>query len=162
MAWPLNHARPITAHSSYQHVLGTLASHRPGMPQERRGAFRPIVTQRAALTVHTPPSYHIMEEALTTHHLISSNNRQSTVCIPSSSLTLSPHLLESFRIPHPRTNTHRQPFRGFQPSSHPHPYPTVYHPSSVCLSARTAPHPHGTCSCSCSCTAARRFDARRK
>jgi hypothetical protein len=58
VAWALNHALPISAHSSYQHVLGTLASHRPGMPQERRCASRPIVTRRAALTVHTSQSYH--------------------------------------------------------------------------------------------------------
>jgi hypothetical protein len=141
------------------------------MPQERRCAFRPIVTQRAALTVHTSLHSHIME-ALTTHHLISSRlvkqlTKHSLYPFLKSDPS-PPHLparvSSAFHIHEPmRTDNHRQPW-GLQPSSHPaipRPYPTIYRLCvCVCLLNRTATHPHGTCSCSCS--AARRFDARRK
>jgi hypothetical protein len=115
------------------------------MPQERRCAFRPIVTQRAALTVHTSLHSHIME-ALTTHHLISSRLvKQLTKhsLYPFLKSDPSPHLparvSSAFHIHEPmRTDNHRQPWgvAAIQPSSHPPSLSDDLSSVCVCLSAQ--------------------------
>ena len=138
------------------------------MPQEPRCAFRPIVTQRAALTVHISQSYHGGIIDNTSSHLVKQLTKHSSQSQVRLFLLTCPSL---FRIPHP--STVHEPMRTDNPSggsSHPaiQPSPCLSDDlSSVCVCVcvsvcLTVPHRTRMRTCSCSCTAARRFDARRK
>jgi hypothetical protein len=148
VAWPLNHALPINAHSSHQHVLGTLASHWPGMPQEPRGAISSNRDSESSShrSHYTSQSYHGGIDNTSSHLVKTIDKAQSeSVSLPKSDSFSSLARVSSAFIPHPRTNAHRQPVRGFQPSSHPAvPIRRSIICVCVCLLNRTARHPHGT------------------
>ena len=136
------------------------------MPQERRCAFRPIVTQRAALTVHISQSYHGGIIDNTSSHLVKQLTKHSSQSQVRLFLLTCPSL---FRIPHP--STVHEPMRTDNPSggsSHPaiQPSPCLSDDLSsvcvcvcVCLLNRTAPHPHENLQLQLHCSPALRCKA---